>query len=176
MSGVLYSLSFPNGKQYIGITVQSLAKRLACHRRSVKAGKRRLLFNAWRKHGEPVASVLAHLEPDMLRMTETRAIAVFKTMSPYGYNMTPGGEGMVCDALRQKMSDAGKGRPKSEEHRRKISEGQKGRAGVWSKDKRPFSSQHIARLLRVGWNHTDESKAKMSARIKQAWARRKGVT
>lgn len=116
----IYSLNFPNGKRYIGMTSQSLAKRVAIHRMCLKRSTA-ALYRAWRKYGDPEIQTLAIVEKRMLRDTERKAIAVFNTMVPNGYNLVAGGEGGGISAeSRRKMSEAGKGRPKSAEHRQKI--------------------------------------------------------
>lgn len=92
--GQLYKLDFPNGKSYIGITTKTASERFAGHRvrcRSAK-GNDAALYHAWRKHGEPQLAVLAIVEDADLPAAEIRAIRVFNTLVPNGYNMTPGGD------------------------------------------------------------------------------------
>lgn len=92
--GNLYKLDFQNGKSYIGITTKTAAERFSGHRvrcRSAK-GNDATLYHAWRKHGEPKLVVLAVVEDKDLAETEIRAIKAFNTMTPNGYNMTPGGD------------------------------------------------------------------------------------
>lgn len=141
--GCIYSLSFPNGKQYIGMTSQSVARRIAVHRMCLKRSSA-ALYRAWRKHGDPEVKTLAIVEKHMLRDTERKAIAVFSTMVPNGYNLVAGGEGGGVSAeSRRKMSLVHKGKPKTAEHRRQIGIGQFGRPGTWTGKKQ--SSEHIAR-------------------------------
>lgn len=90
--GELYRLDFPNGKSYIGITTGKASKRLCGHSAACSKGKDTILYNAWRKHGKPSITVIAILENSELASTEIRAIKVFKTLKPNGYNLLEGGQ------------------------------------------------------------------------------------
>ena len=90
--GELYKLDFTNGKSYVGITTKTAKSRFDNHKRCANTGKGAALYNAWRKHGEPKLTVLAVLEDKELASAEQRAIAVYGTLVPSGYNMTSGGE------------------------------------------------------------------------------------
>ena len=88
----LYVLIFANNKKYIGITTNSVASRYRQHKTEARCGTNRAVYNAWRKHGEPDLQVLAELEDDDLAAAEVRAIAVFGTSVPFGYNTSSGGD------------------------------------------------------------------------------------
>lgn len=90
--GVLYKLDFRSGKSYIGMTERTHGCRLKEHNNEARKGNKHLLYCAWRKFGRPKLCVLAYVENHMLMETERRAVLVFSTMIPNGYNMTPGGE------------------------------------------------------------------------------------
>ena len=90
--GFLYKLDFASGKSYIGVSRVSAEKRFCGHERSVREGADLLVSRVWRKHGAPKLSVLAVVANSDLLRTEQRAVSVFNTMMPHGYNMTPGGE------------------------------------------------------------------------------------
>lgn len=90
--GFLYKLDFPNRKSYIGMTERSVEGRYWGHARAAEKGSSLILSRAWRKHGTPKLRVLAIVENRLLKETERRTIAAFHTMTPNGYNMTPGGE------------------------------------------------------------------------------------
>lgn len=91
--GELYKLTFANGKSYIGIAAKTANSRFICHRWSSKTSES-LLYRAWRKYGEPNLTVLAIMENAVLQEIEVKAIAVYGTFAPGGYNRTIGGEGV----------------------------------------------------------------------------------
>ena len=93
MSGVIYKLTFPNGKIYIGKTVRPLKVRLQQHANCAKnATPRFRVHQAWKKYGPPMAQVLVIVDIATLDVIESRAIKVFQSFGAHGYNMTPGGE------------------------------------------------------------------------------------
>ena len=89
--GELYRLDFASGKSYIGITEKTAEHRFKGHRTSLRLGAKALVYKAWRKYGEPKLTVLAIVEDCELSATEIRAIAIFKTLAPNGYNLSMGG-------------------------------------------------------------------------------------
>jgi group I intron endonuclease len=116
--GCLYILRSPNGKAYVGITSKTLEGRWAEHLQRVKEGRAQALQNAIRKYGADKfeARVLVIADDwDYLCDLERRAIAAFGTLSPKGYNLTAGGEGVV-------------GRVHTEQAAANMSAGQKRRA------------------------------------------------
>jgi group I intron endonuclease len=124
---VVYLLTFPNGKKYVGIT-NNWAARWRNYKNSVRNGDRRAVCCALRKYG--VTAVTVDFIKESNNVTETKTlekffIQKFKTLAPTGYNMTEGGDGMlgwkVTDETRSKMSIAKKGKKLSEEHRKKLS-------------------------------------------------------
>lgn len=90
--GQVYKLEFASGKSYIGITTKTAVERFAGHRDSVVKGSKNPVHCAWRKHGEPVLTVLAVVEYRDLAETEIRAIKAFNTLVPNGYNVLEGGQ------------------------------------------------------------------------------------
>jgi len=155
MSGILYRLDFASSKSYVGITQVSLKKRMQTHACQARAGSDYLVHRAWRVHGTPRATVVAIVSNEDLLETERRAVDVFGTMMPAGYNMRPGGGyspmtdplvaarntearkrsggfAKMAAALRgRKLTEEQKasyrGIPKSEEHRAKLAAAQLGR-------------------------------------------------
>jgi group I intron endonuclease len=163
----IYALNFPNGKRYIGMTSMLLSKRMAIHRMALKRQCSSALYRAWRKHGDPKVETLAVVEKHMLRDTERKAIAVFGTMVPNGYNLVAGGEGGGVSAeSRRKMSLARKGKRKSEEHRRRIGLGQLGRSGTWTG--KTQSPEHVEKRAQAhrGVKRSPEFRVRMSALAK----------
>jgi predicted GIY-YIG superfamily endonuclease len=119
---LIYCLTFSNGKQYIGMTSDTLRRRINNHRMYMRKGCDFAVYRAWRKYGDPEVKTLAVVEPHMLRETERKAIAVFGTMVPNGYNLMLGGEGadIASEETRAKQSIARKGRPLPEKHRENL--------------------------------------------------------
>lgn len=186
MMGCVYRLEFASGKSYIGITRQTIVKmRFWRHAADTRNGKQAAVNCAWRKYGEPSFTVLAVVEDHQLADTEIRAIRVYGTRAPDGYNITEGGE---CPAMaaetRRKLStiQLGKKRgPLSDETKRRISEANKGKkrtpeqcariaAGVAGKPRPPCTTEHRRNLSAAKLGKTkaqppcsDETKKKISA-------------
>jgi group I intron endonuclease len=132
---ILYRLTFPNGKVYIGITKESVEQRIRRHIAYARSGKQYSLSCAIRKYGEKsfFYDVLNAGTWDEMKKAEIVSIAAHNSMGKFGYNMTAGGEGSLGlkkDAfVKAKISKALKGRKVNftEEHRKKLSEVQKGK-------------------------------------------------
>jgi predicted GIY-YIG superfamily endonuclease len=92
--GEVYRLEFCNGKSYVGITTKTAAERFEGHKKRCRSGigDGTALYAAWKKHGEPKLFVLAVVEDKELAATEVRAVRVYGTKAPSGYNMTIGGD------------------------------------------------------------------------------------
>ena len=160
--GYLYRLDFANDKSYIGITAKSPESRFNGHIKSARSRGTTIVYKAWRKYGQPALMVLAKIENYDLKSSEIRAIREFNTKIPHGYNSTDGGDG--CSGLthseetRKKISIAGKGRPKSAEHRAKI--------GAANTGRKPSPAQiEKYRVTRAKNNKpvSDETRANLSA-------------
>lgn len=143
----VYKFSFPNGKEYVGVTMD-LKRRFRKHRR-----RDSFVGRAIRKHGFPSIQILAVCEEDYAYDLERKAIFQFNTLVPRGYNLTKGGmggqksRGPLSKEHKRRISEANKGHrvlletrvkiskahrgkrrgPHSKETRRKISEGNKGK-------------------------------------------------
>lgn len=142
---ILYKLTFPNGKLYIGITSKTLHRRLITHRSHAKE-RDFPVHRAIRKHPDFRADVLVVADNmDFLRDLEKRAIAAFGTTVPGGYNLSPGG-----DIIR--------GPGVSETTRARLREN--GRAYSLRGQKLPGQFGNQATL---GYRHTPEAKAKIAA-------------
>jgi group I intron endonuclease len=176
MYGIIYRVTGPTGKIYIGQTVQRLERRKSFHAFRAKKGDKRQAFQiAILEHG---FSSFAWEEIDQaenqeeLNQKEKQWIAHYNSADPaYGYNGTAGGiktvysaetrrkmsaamrgkkRGPPAEGHRQKLSEALKGKKRSPEHCRKISESKKG-------DKHPMFGKH----------HTEEAKQKISEAMKR---------
>lgn len=175
--GILYKLTFSNGKEYIGVTAGKLKKRIQRHRQATLSAKQQAVHAAWVKHGEPKATILAVIANEDLHETEIRAIRVFATRAPQGYNLTAGGEGrlgsevstearaklreagekrMTCPEARAKAGAQNKGRTASPEARAKMSVARKGK---------PKSLETRVKMSTAAQGHpvSLEARAKISA-------------
>lgn len=93
--GCLYMLTFPSGKQYIGITQKDANTRFQRHIIHAKVGRRNAVHRAILKYGKDNVTVKTLVIADdlnYLRLIEKRAIQIYGTLSPKGYNLTGGGE------------------------------------------------------------------------------------
>jgi group I intron endonuclease len=152
----LYKLSFPNGKNYVGITSKTAKKRFQEH---CKPSKKLYLVNkAIDEYGRKNVSINVIGRTDnleLLCLAEHEAIEKYNSRYPNGYNSTQGGEGYLC----------------SEESRKRASEFNKGNKyclgfkhtkesiAIMSESKK--GNQHT-----LGFKHTEESKKKMSLATK----------
>lgn len=138
--GELYRLNFAGGKSYVGITKFTAKARYAGHERGALRGSMGLVACAWRKHGAPRLTVLAVLKEKDLLSAEQRAIKIFDTLAPNGYNVTPGGDAPPMsvpavaakligrprpDWVRKAISAKHQGKKLSAEHRAKLSAAQR---------------------------------------------------
>jgi len=161
--GIIYkAINKVNGKIYIGQTTHMLEDRIDQH---YKKGS--YFYRALTKYSRDVFSwqILEHCDSkEELDEMEFHYIKQYNALSPKGYNLTLGGEGVlgrqVTDGERKKISDSLKiyfknndnpnlGRKHSDESKKKMSDSLKGR---FCKDKNPF----------YGKKHTELSKEKMS--------------
>lgn len=168
MAKILYKLTFPNGKIYVGQTVRKMNIRLAQHRTAAARGSALPVHCAWRKHGEPSVSILGEYETkDELHAAEIAAIASMNCLSPNGYNLAYGGD--TSPATNPEVA-------------RKISESNKGKAPSMSAESRkemisacwqdPEYREKVGGALKARWADP-EYKAMMSAKRKAYWERRK---
>lgn len=142
--GIIYKVTnIVNGKIYIGQTITTLANRKRCHINSSKLANCSCYFHkALKKYGEKnfIWEVLDHCNSKKeLNEMEFHYIKQYNSFGVTGYNLTFGGEGSIgykhSSINRAKMSDASfrsdnhvnRGKPLSEEWRKRISEAQKGK-------------------------------------------------
>ena len=153
-----------NGKAYIGCTVRPIERRLLNHWSDARNGKQTLIAQAIREFGKDsftVEVITRCASEDEMVVKESEAISSYGTLHPDGYNFTstPGlwgpGRGFL-KSVRDKISASSKGKEISPEHRKKISETQKGRI-PWN----------LGVNTGPAWNrgipHTEEQRAKMKA-------------
>lgn len=148
---ILYRLTFPNGKVYIGITTETLEKRVRRHLLSARAGKSYALSAAIRKYGEKyflVEHLASALSWEDLLLLERQVISQCNSVCPFGYNMTGGGEGSFAivpsEDKRKKISASLSGRTLSDEHRRAVGLAQIGKV-IPPETRRKMSEAHKSR-------------------------------
>ena len=91
----VYLLRFPNEKCYVGVSRDPI-NRLKTHWYRAKGKGNMALGNALLKHGEPIIQILHEVSSyEEAFDLEIKEISKRKTISPKGYNMTKGGEGVV---------------------------------------------------------------------------------
>lgn len=152
MKGIIYKITNTvNGKIYIGKTVQNIKRRFSQHIAKAKNDqiilKNIRLYSAFRKYGfdKFVIETIDEVDIKMLNNREQYWISYYdSTNKEIGYNLTGGGDGggimLECtkkkiietkrkkgtlkhsEKTKEKISIANKGKPKSEEHKKHLSE------------------------------------------------------
>lgn len=153
-----------NGKGYIGYTSKTAERRFYKHKEASRLGSSNYLHRAMRKYGPEVFDFLVLWQGESRRAAlaqEMDSIAAFRYNNPQrGYNQTSGGEGMFnpSEETRHRLSAWQKGKPKTLEHRRKLSEAKKGK---------PASRGSLLALRNsgghTGFPHSEETRRKISA-------------
>mgnify|MGYP006266797153 CR=1 FL=1 len=129
----VYCLSFRNGKIYIGMSKTDskgrFDNRYRQHKIAAKSGKSLFVYDAWRKYGDPVQTIISiHDFREECAIAEIDAIKERKATNPeFGYNILNGGQGLNFDDnpwLYELMKERVWNNP---ERRKKCSEALKGR-------------------------------------------------
>ena len=107
-------------KKYIGITGRGTGTRIAQHFKDAMSGSRLLLHRAIRKYGKETFSISVIREcetKEEAARLEVELIEKLGTLSPGGYNMTTGGEGVVelCAVGKRRKSESVKARHRDPE-------------------------------------------------------------
>jgi len=111
----VYLVTFPNRKQYVGITSATLELRKTEHFSKSRKGSNFAIHNALRKYDNSTWEILNLCSSfEEAKELEKRYIKELNTLAPNGYNLTIGGDGF------------NKNRKFSEEHRKNLSESHKG--------------------------------------------------
>ena len=150
-NNILYRLTFPNGKVYIGITTEPLKRRVRRHVLYARQNKAYALSAAIRKYGED-SFLVEHLASAMcweeLLLLERQVISQYNSVCPSGYNMTGGGEGSFgiepSEDKRKKISSSLTGRRLSDSHRLAVGLSQKGKV-ISPETRRKMSEAHKSR-------------------------------
>lgn len=132
--GIIYKLTSPSGKEYVGLTTRTLEARMREHRvEHIYKGDTKKwnkpLYRAMRKYGFENFKIEKLFDEDCtideLRDKEIYFIELYDTFNN-GYNSTLGGESTLgfrfTDEQKKKLSDRSKRYWSNKEYRRKASE------------------------------------------------------
>lgn len=135
---IIYRVLFPNGKQYIGLTKNSINYRKNAHYCNARKDTSKSAFHSAlvKYQGLEVWEIIDRSDDyEHLKMLEKKYIQCFNTLSPNGYNLTSGGDGTVgylmtkshrSNIAKSLTGKPGrrlgkKGKPQTESHRLKNS-------------------------------------------------------
>jgi group I intron endonuclease len=128
-NGEIYMMIFPNGKRYIGQTVQKLERRTLHHfyfdvKNDVLLGRAIWKYG---KHNIRIVTIKI-CEERQLDYFEVKYIRQYGSQTPIGYNIEAGGSGKIglTDETKMKISLSLKGKKKTAEHAENISRGRQG--------------------------------------------------
>ena len=142
-----------NGKIYVGKTVKTITERFQIHKKHARNRVNRYLYDAINKYGEdkfivePLEIVTGNGD-----IEEKKWIRILDSNNKeFGYNMTAGGGGgRMPDHILKVIADKKRGVKLTDEHKRKISQGNMGK--------------------RLGIKMTDDEKRKISETLKEKYA------
>lgn len=174
--GVLYQLTSPSGKRYIGITSQRMDERWRQHIAYARQGIGWPICRAIRKYGAESfkVRVLAQVEDSEMFELERRAIEVFGTRVPGGYNVTAGGEGTLGAEVSRETREKASRRMKGRQPACIATPESRARAGramreVWN---RPGYRERVSMAMsiaRMGMKPSEETRKKQSEAQKRRW-------
>jgi len=155
INGIIYqAINKINKKKYVGATVNSLSVRVSGHKHSAKKGCKNHFHRGLRKWGiDNFEWSIIHkdiLSEELLERLEINYIAILRPE----YNEKPGGKSpsgfkMPLEAIEKSRSKI-RGRPLSDEHKEKISEGNKGKVlseeSIEKLRNRYFSPEHRRKI------------------------------
>lgn len=186
--GVYMITCLPNGKRYIGSSYD-IYKRLQEHLGHLARNDHgnRYLQEAWNFYGEEAFDIVI-LEECLPDVRNTRERALILEHSPEWNLKLPNLERdtwTASEETRARISAAGRGRQKSEEHRAKIGESQVGKKlSQATRDKiaaahtgKKLSEEHKRRVGESGKGRakSPEMRAKNSLALRAYWERRRGL-
>ena len=88
--GIIYCITFPSSKQYIGQTRQKFEIRLVQHKSSKD---NTLIAKAFNKYKDDFKTeILLEINDSLLDEYEIKLIDVYNTLTPNGYNSRSGGQ------------------------------------------------------------------------------------
>ncbi len=195
-AGVYEIRNIANEHRYIGSSI-NISKRLSAHIRALKKNRHqnRYLQFAFNKYGKEnfIFSPILYCDSNNTLLFEQMC---FDELHPqYNFGKTAAAPMLnvkLTEEQINKMSRALKGNKHSEEHKRKISEAQKGKPRIghphtkatkrkisrahMGKSYGPLSEEHKQKIkyATLGRICSDETKQRMSASAKLRWAKKRG--
>lgn len=165
-----------NGKIYIGQTIRSLEIRWKQHCKDAETNHKGMaILAAIQKYGKEnftVEQIDIACDRDELDLKEQYWIRYYNSLSPNGYNLHTGGKHYECsEETKRKISESNKGKKRSLEHCKKLSERMKGRFvgdknPSWGKPKSEETKEKI-RVAKLGKKLTLEHKVRLVERAKR---------
>lgn len=172
-----------NQRKYVGIT-SNFKRRMQGHETAARCGRGNVLHASMRKHGISsfVASVVVFLSSRQEALEEERRVIFDLCSNKNGYNLTSGGDGIrdLSEAsmkqLKESLSKALKGKPKSKEHVESMRKANLGK--VFSQESREAMSRAaigrkaspetklLMSISRKGRRWSEEQSEKMSIAMK----------
>lgn len=174
MRAILYQLTAPSGKRYVGVTTKPLSYRVTQHYHFQTA-----IGRALRKYRDRIKTeVLAVGDEQYIYDLEKQAIELFGTMAPDGYNLREGGQfSRHTKASKRKIADAHRGKIVSEQTRKRIGAASRGR--IPSQETRKKLSVALKQRHAEGRGFvpkqthlSEDHKRKIGLGQKRRWARR----
>lgn len=105
--GLIYKITSPKGKNYIGQTTKSFEHRWQAHISGARCnkGKCRVFENAINKCGVDnfKTETLLITSEDLLDFYERMFIETYNSLAPNGYNLREGGNGICTKYMREQM-------------------------------------------------------------------------
>lgn len=179
----VYKLTAPSGKVYIGITMQPLKKRFnnghgykKCH--AIYAAIKKY---GWKNFTHEI--LFDNLTKETAELKEIELISFYKSnQKQYGYNIENGGNvtGTHSEETKRKISEGNKGKIVSAETREKLKKANMGKqVGIdnpfygrhhTDKTKKAHSDFMKGNKYNCGNHHTEEFKSWKSKQMKRAYA------
>lgn len=161
-SGVYLIRNLVNGKRYVGSAAKGFQPRWTKHQSELRLGKHHspALQAAWNMYGEEnfVFEVHTYCSPEECVPTEQKVLDAMQTYLPaFGYNCCRVAASFLgmkhTEETKRKISQANKGKPKSEATKQKLAESRRNAT--------PETRRRLSEALK-GKKPSDEARRKMS--------------
>ena len=185
----LYSLTAPSGKAYLGITNTNPEQRWNKHAASARSNSSLAIHRAIRKYGWNTfkKEILVEGSFAYVKELEIKAIALFNSFTPFGYNLTRGGDGVLGTTYfrgrkhtpetiaKMKLVQQGhvgtmNGKHHTAEAKEKIAIAQRGEKAYWFGKTLTEETRQKMSVSGIGRKHTATSKELLSVKRTAQWA------